>query len=314
MICLQVINFSYTANYSTSAVGMLPRELQSSSRLATHADSLLFISSLHQATSSNLVAPIISQTSLSLKIAMNSLLSLDSSSTESDVSYVERSSEEGSPARNNTPAVLNSTQLSRAMARETITMSSVTSLEPQIVTIDWDSNEPTIPYGFGSQHPIKPPILKDLSLPQNPFIVLATLAVIRAEEEYSPQSPEPSIPFSISTPPLNLSTIEGWETTHTTTDDNTFYTDDDPKRVYRDISSRDTFESNEPKNVSIASSPSSTPPPPRRQKRNLNMAMSFPKKGGASQHTVRHAARPYQPKRHPNNQEKLKHYILLIKL
>ena len=39
---------------------------------------------------------------------MNPLLSLDSSSTESDVFYVERSSEEGSPARNNTPVVFTS--------------------------------------------------------------------------------------------------------------------------------------------------------------------------------------------------------------
>ena len=42
---------------------------------------------------------------------MNPLLSLDSSFTESDVFYVERSSEEGGPARNNTPAVLNSKKL-----------------------------------------------------------------------------------------------------------------------------------------------------------------------------------------------------------
>ena len=98
---------------------------------------------------------------------MNPLLSLDSSSTESDVFYVERSSQEGSPTRNNTPAVLNSTQLSVAMAKETITISSVTSLEAQNVTIDSDSREPTIPYGFGSQHPIVPPSLDDLNLPPN---------------------------------------------------------------------------------------------------------------------------------------------------
>ena len=67
---------------------------------------------------------------------MNPLLFLDSSSTESDVFYVERSSEEGSQARNNTPAVLNSTQLLAAMAKEKITISSVASLEPQIVAID----------------------------------------------------------------------------------------------------------------------------------------------------------------------------------
>ena len=211
--------------------------------------------------------------------------SLYSSITESDVFYVERSSEDGSPARNNTPAFLNSTQLSGAMARKTITIYSVSSLEPHIVTIDSDSNETTIPYGFGNQHPIEPPSLNDINLAFNPFNVLAIMAVIEADEEYSPQSPEPSIPSPISTPPMNVSTIEGCETTHTTTDDGTFFTDDEPKRVDWDISSSNTFDSNEPRHVSIASSTSSTPPSPRRQKRKLSIGMSFPKKPGVSQHT-----------------------------
>ena len=120
---------------------------------------------------------------------------------------------------------------------------------------------------IGSQHPIVPPNLNDLNLSPNPFNVLAIMAVIRADEEHSPQSPEPSIPSPISTPLMNVSTIEGWETTRTTTDDNTFYTEDEPRRVYWDISSGDTSGSNEPRNVSVASSPSSTSPPPRRKKR-----------------------------------------------
>ena len=157
---------------------------------------------------------------------MNPLLYLDSSSTESDVFYVERSSEEGSPFRNNIQAVLSSTELSRAMARETILFSSVASPERRIVTIDSDSNEPKIPCNFGSQNPIVPRSLNDLKLPPNPFNVQATMAVVRADEEYSPQSPKPSIPSPISTPPMNVSTTEGWETTHTTKDDATFYTDD----------------------------------------------------------------------------------------
>ena len=148
-------------------------------------------------------------------------LSFDSSFTESDVFSVERSSEEGSPIRNNTPAILNSTELSGAMEREVITISSVASPEPRIVILDSNSNEPTIPYGFGSQHPIVPPSLNDLNLPPNPFNVLAMMAVIRADEAYSPQSPELSIPSPISAPPMNVSTIEGWDTTHTTTDDST---------------------------------------------------------------------------------------------
>ena len=55
---------------------------------------------------------------------------------------------------------------------------------------------------------------------------------------------------------MNVSTIEGWETTHTTTDDNTFYSsENEPRKVYWDISSSDTFDSNEPRNVSVALEP-----------------------------------------------------------
>ena len=72
------------------------------------------------------------------------------------------------------------------MERETTTISSIASPEPRIVTIDSDSNEPTITYGFGSQHPFVPPSLNDFNLPPNPFNVLATMAVVRADAEYSP--------------------------------------------------------------------------------------------------------------------------------
>ena len=170
------------------------------------------------------------------------------------------------------------------MEREVITISSVASPEPRIVTLDSDSNDPTIPYGFSSQQPIVPPSLNDLNLPPNPFNVQAAIGVVRVDDANSPHSLEPSIPSPISTPPMNVSTIEGWDTTHTTTDDATFYMDDEPRRVYWDISSSDTFDSNEPRNVSVASSPSSTPAPPRRQKRKLSIGMSFPKKEGVSQH------------------------------
>ena len=210
---------------------------------------------------------------------MNPFLFLDSSSTESDFFYVDRSSQESSPARSNIPAVLNSTQLSRAMACETFTISCVASLEPQIVTIDSDSNEPTIPYGFGSQYPILTPNLNDLNLPLNPFNVLATMAVMRTDEDNSPQSPEPYTLSPISTPPMNVSTIEMWETTHSTTDDSTFCSEDEPIRVYWKISSSETFDSSEPRHVSIALTYSTTPPPPRQQKRKMSMGMSFSKNG-----------------------------------
>ena len=222
------------------------------------------------------------------------------SSTDYDVFYKEHSSPESSPIRNNTPAILNSTQLSGAMELEAITISFLASPEPQKVIIESDSNEPTLPYAYGTQHPIVPRSLNDLNLPPNPFNVLATMAVIQQDQEDSPQSPEPSDPSPISTPPMNLSTIEGWETPHTTTDDNTFYSsENEPRRVYWDFLPDETFESNEPRRVSPARRPPSTPPPPPRQKRRQSIGMSFPKKGGVSQHTCEACGQPLPPKKTP---------------
>ena len=228
-------------------------------------------------------------------------ISLSSSSTDSDVFYVEQSSAEGSPIRHSTPVILDSTTMSGVMEREVITIYSVASPEPRIVTLDSDPNDPTMPYGFGNQYPIVPPSLNDLNLPPNPFNVMATMAVIQVDERDSPQSLEPSIPSSISSPPMNISTTEGYETPHTTTDDNIFHSsENESRRVYWDINSSDTFDSNEQRNVSVASSPSSTPPPPRRQKRKLSMGMSFPQRGGVSQHTCEACGQPL-PKGKPSN-------------
>ena len=128
-----------------------------------------------------------------------------------------------------------------------------------------------MPYGFGRQLPVVPPSFNDLNLPPNPFNILATMAVVDHiaddnNDEYSPQSPDPSDPSPISMPPMNLSTINSWETPHTTTDDNTFYSDDEPRRIYF-----------------LPSTPT-PPPPPRKLKRKLSLGMSFPKEGGVSQH------------------------------
>ena len=214
-------------------------------------------------------------------------------STNSEVFYVEQLSPETSPIRNNAPIILNSTQLSEAMDPETITIFSVASLEPQLVTLDSDSNEPTFPYAFGAQHPIVPASLNDLNLPPNRFNVLATMAVIQQDQEQSPQSPEPSELSPISTPPMNVSTIDDGDTTHMTTDDNTFYSsDNEPRRVYWDLSADETFESSEHRRVYPAGSPPSTPPPPPRRKRKLSIGMSFPKKGGVSQHTCEACSQP----------------------
>ena len=230
---------------------MQPPELQSISRLTTRADSLSVISSLLKVTL------LISAAFNCFKNFLHSQVlkkmfrnfSLDAS-TDWEVVYVEHSSAESSPIRNNTPAIFNSTLLSGATEREAITISSVDSPEPQTVTIDSDSNEPTFPYGFGHQNPIVPPSVNDFNLPPNPFNVLATMALIPQGEEDNPQSPEPSDPFPISTPPRDVSTIEGWETPHTTTDDNTFYSSEgEPRRVYWDFSPNETDNSNQPRHV-----------------------------------------------------------------
>ena len=219
-------------------------------------------------------------------------------STDSDVFYVKQSSNDRSPPRPNTPIVLNSTEMSGNDTREMPSISSITSPEPQIVMIDSDSNDPTMSYGVGRQFMIVPPSLNDLNLPPNPFNILATMAVVNQTENahddnYSPQSPEPSELSSISTPPKNVSTFNSRETSYTTTDDNTIYTSDEPRRVYWATSSDDDFGSNDQRNLSVAWSPCVTPPPPRAEKRKLSIGMSFPKRGECPSTPARHAANPY---------------------
>ena len=186
-------------------------------------------------------------------------------SDDSDVFYVEQSSTEPSPQRHNTPNILNSTELSEQHTARMPSVLSIASPQPQINTINDDSNEPTMPYGFGRQLPIVPPGLNDLNLSPNSFNILATMAVVDHTEDdnndgYSPQSPDPSDPSPISTPPMNVSTFNSWETTHTTTDDNTFYSDDEPRRVY------------------FLPSTLTPPSPPQKLKRKLSLEMSFQKK------------------------------------
>ena len=194
-------------------------------------------------------------------------------STDSDVFYVEQSSNESSPQRNNLPNILNSTELSEHHSTGMPSVSLIASPERRIFTIDDDSNEPTMPYGFGRQLPIVPPSLNDLNLPPNPFFILATMALANNDEEthddnYSPQSPEPSKPSPISTPPMNVGAFNSWETSYTTTDDDTFHSSDEPRRNYF-----------------LPSSPASPPSPPRKLKRRLSLGISFPKERGVSQHT-----------------------------
>ena len=131
----------------------------------------------------------------------------------SDVFFVEQISNEPSPRRNNSPNILNSTEISHTHTAQMPSVSSIASPEPQILTIHDNSNEPTMTYGFGRQLLIVPPSLNDLNLPPNPFNILATMTVVNPIEDgnnnnYSPQSPEPSERCPISTPPMNISAFD----------------------------------------------------------------------------------------------------------
>ena len=152
---------------------------------------------------------------------MSSNISLDS--TYSVVFYVEQILNEPSPQRNNSPDILNSTERSEHHATRMPSISTIASPQPYIFTINDDSNEPTIAYGFGRLLPIVPPSLNDLSLPPNLFNILAKMAIATNtgdanDDNYSPQSLEPSDPSPISTRPMNVSAFNSWETSYTTTD------------------------------------------------------------------------------------------------
>ena len=117
--------------------------------------------------------------------------SLATISMDSEVFYVESSSEVGSPSRNSTPVVFNSSQLPGVIARQAITISSVTSPEPLFVTIESESGESTIPYRFGNQHPILLAGFNDLNLPPNPFNSFVTVAVIQANTTQKDENTTP---------------------------------------------------------------------------------------------------------------------------
>ena len=94
------------------------------------------------------------------------------------------------------------------------------------------------------------------------------------DDNYSPQSPDPSELSPLSTHPMNVSAFNSWETSYTTTNDDTFHSSDEPRRIYF-----------------ISPSPSPPPSPPRRQKRKLSLGMSFPKEGECRSTSAKPAAR-----------------------
>ena len=123
---------------------------------------------------------------------MTSNLSINS--VDTGVFFEEPLSSELSPRRNNSPVILNSTELTGTHTREMSTNSPFASPEPDIVTLDDNSNEPTFQYGFGAQQPIDLPSLKDLNRRPNPFKIQAALTeflknLTQHDNKYSPQSP-----------------------------------------------------------------------------------------------------------------------------
>ena len=170
-------------------------------------------------------------------------------SSDSDVLNLEQTSNDPSPQRNNSPNISNSSGISQTYAARMPSVSSIASPEPQTFTIDDNSNEPTMPYAFGRQLSIVPPSLNYLNLPPNSFNILNARAVVTLtqndNDQYSPKSPEPFDPSPISTPPMNVSTFNSWETPHATTDDNTLYSEDEQRRVYWTSPVDETFDSND---------------------------------------------------------------------
>ena len=149
LIWLHLINFIYTISYSTSSFLLLPRQLQNFPCLIQRADHSFVLFNTSQSHFINFSTS--SQTLIF--IAMTRVNTSDSISTDSGVFYVEQSAKDYNPPRKNTSEVPSSTQLSRTLAREITTVTIVDSPKPHIVTIQSDSNEPTKPYGYGSQHP-----------------------------------------------------------------------------------------------------------------------------------------------------------------
>ena len=190
--------------------------------------------------------------------------SSNSLSTDSYVFYVERLSAGHSPTRKNTPKVLNSIQLSGPLAREVITISSVASLGPQIVTIEPNWIKPTMFQGNGRQQLIIILSINYLNLPMNTFRVMTSKLPAPVTE---PRSHTPAIhdiqiqkePFDISdmsTPSLMVSSVNAWGTSSDVV----------------------TFLSVEPGPISLESNHSSTLRRPRRPERKLSMGIFFPKK------------------------------------
>ena len=162
-ICLHLINFNCTLDFLLS--------LMQSSGAGTSNEIPLQESALAKPAIQITLPFSFFDISYSLHQFINLISKMTSNismaSDDSDVFYVEKSSSELSPQRHNTPKILNSTKISEQHMARVPSISSRASPEQRIFTIDDDSNEPMMPYGFGRELPIAPPSLNDLNLPPN---------------------------------------------------------------------------------------------------------------------------------------------------
>ena len=104
------------------------------------------------------------------------------------------------------------------------------------------------------------------------------------DDNYSPQSPEPSDPSPISTPPKNVSTINSCETTHTKTGDITFCSQDEPRRKYWTSPLNETYhsEGESVTNLSVVQSITAVASP--QSEKEVADGNVISKKRGVSQH------------------------------
>ena len=224
-------------------------------------------------------------------------------SSDSEVFYVQHLSNEPSPPRNITPQVLISTELSGVHPTEAITISTNTSPRPRNNTLSLDSKDPTTPCSYERQNPIATPILNDLNLPCNLFNMLAPMEVMHAEpithhKHHSPQSSEPSEQSPISTAPMNRSTIDGRKTAHATTDDNTFHSEDELRKILLDVSPNGTFQSYEELRVILLEQCSPfTPRTPKAVEEAQHVDVLTKKRGERRSISARHAGKSFQQKR-----------------
>ena len=200
--------------------------------------------------------------------------------------FVEQTSNEPSPQRRTSPNILISTELSQNRTAGMPSVSSIASPEPQILAIN-DSNEPTMPRGFGRQLPIVPPRLNDLNLPPNPFNILATMTAVNHTEYRNNKKYSPSHQRHLIHRPSHY---HPWISAHLTvgkhrTPQQT--TTPSSRRTSHDVYTgtlpwmKPFFGRRTQTNIPIVHSITAVT---SSKDEDLEMGMSFPKRGGVSQH------------------------------